>query len=343
MILTRTPLRLSFLGGGSDLPLFYTHEEGAAVSVTLNKFVYTSLQPLSEPGLRLAYSKVETVSELGQIEHPIIRAALQNFSVGLQPQGLAGRPGLSLISTADVGYGTGLGGSSSFTVGLVHALKARASRLFAEPMVADATELAMAASRIEIEQLGQPIGRQDHFAAAYGGLSLFRFMPSGEVVVERIKMEPARLQELECSCLLLDTGSSRSASAVLSSYRERLPELRSSIREMKTLALRLKTVLETSHGKNWIDEVGDLLHEGWLKKRDWSPEISSTAIDELYERGRQAGALGGKIVGAGGGGFLMLLVRPELQAQVRLSLSELKVFPIQFSSVGSELLQNSFS
>lgn len=325
MIIVRTPLRLSFLGGGSDLPAFYGEEEGATVATTIDKFINTGLKTTFEPGVKLQYSKIENCARVSDIEHPIIRTALQNYGLG--------DTGVTLFSTSDVSYGTGLGGSSSFTVGLVHAL-----RVLTGKDAVDRKDLALEASRIEIEQLREPIGRQDHFAAAFGGFTYVRYLPSGDVIAKPVELSRERRDRLQRSVLMFDTGASRSASAVLSSYGARISELRGSIRAMKDLAIDLKNVLETDTSSDWIRSVGRLLDDGWGLKRALSPEISSNSIDEMYAAARRAGALGGKIVGAGGGGFLMVVCEPERQESVRRELKELRVLPVQFTQAGSEII-----
>jgi D-glycero-alpha-D-manno-heptose-7-phosphate kinase len=322
MIISRTPFRISFLGGGTDLPSFYNNgEEGAVLSTTIDKYIHLTVNDRFDETYRLSYSKTEICKEIDEIEHPIFRAVLSAHAPD--------RHGLELISMADIPSGTGLGSSSSFTVGLLHALKAH----LGEAQKAD--DLAREACRIEIEELKEPIGKQDQYAAAFGGLQYIRFLPSGEVITQPLICPPKVASEFEQSMLLFFTGFVRDASNILSEQKKNSTAKIEVLREMRQGARRLKTLLESGEP---LKKAGELLHEGWQLKRTMASGISSGQIDQWYERGRKAGAWGGKILGAGGGGFLMFLCPPEKHAQVKAELKELRHFPVRFEKLGSRIL-----
>lgn len=327
MIISRTPFRISFLGGGTDLPSFYREEEGAVLSTTIDKYMYITVNDRFDTSYRLAYSKTEICKSVDDIEHKIFHCVLKKYAQLAEAKN--GGRGLELLSMADIPSGTGLGSSSSFTVGLLHAMKAHVGQF------QSAESLAAEASRIEIEELLEPIGKQDQYAAAYGGLQYIRFLPSGEVSCEPVICSNDTKTMLQKSMLLFYTGMTRSASGVLSEQKSNTDRKRETLREMKNLAYRLKRVLE-SNGS--IDDVGRLLHEGWMLKKTLATGISANQIDEWYERALKAGASGGKILGAGGGGFLMVLCEPEKQERVRRELGELRTIPVELESFGSRII-----
>lgn len=329
MIVTKTPFRISFLGGGTDLPDFFAEEEGAVLSSTIDKSVYVTVHDRFEPDYRLSYTQTEIRGSVDAIEHGIFKSVLRNHGAGVKPG-----QGLDLFSVSDVPYGTGLGSSSSFTVGLIHGLRAHLEGTGGEQGFS-AAELAEAACRVEIKDLREPIGKQDQYVAAFGGLLFIRFSPSGEVKVERLNVSAETKGKLESSILLFYTGISRSASRVLHEQRERIKTIRPELREMKKLAEKLKTELESGCSSS---KVGHLLHEGWKLKRGWASGISSSQLDQYYERALMAGASGGKIVGAGGGGFLMVIAEPDKHERIRQELKELKTMPVAFSNEGSRLV-----
>jgi D-glycero-alpha-D-manno-heptose-7-phosphate kinase len=327
VIISRTPFRISFLGGGTDLPSFYREEEGAVLSTTINKYMYLTVNDRFDPSYRLAYSKTEICKTVDEIEHKIFHCVLKKYAHLAEAK--SGGRGLELLSMADIPSGTGLGSSSSFTVGLLHAIKAHIGQF------QSAEELAAEASEIEIEDLKEPIGKQDQYAAAYGGLQYIRFLPSGEVSCEPVICSRDTKNALEKSMLIFYTGMTRSASGVLSEQKSNTDRKRETLREMKNLAYRLKQSLE-SNGS--MTQVGELLHEGWMLKKTLASGISASQIDSWYDRARAAGATGGKILGAGGGGFLMMLCEPEKQAAVKAELSELRTVPMELESFGSRII-----
>lgn len=321
MIISRTPFRISFMGGGTDLPSFFKEEEGAVVSTTINKYMHITVNHRFDKSYRLSYSKTEIVEKIAEVEHPILRAVLSRHAPA--------QTGLEIISMADLPAGTGLGSSSSFTVGLLHALKS----FLGEKQSAE--DLAREACRIEIEELKEPIGKQDQYSAAYGGLRHIRFLPDGSVHSEPVITTPATLEKLENHMMIFFTGFARSASEILKEQSANTGAKKSGLREMKMLAGEFKKILEANGS---VDALGRLLHQGWMIKKSLASKISSNQIDEWYQIGLKAGASGGKILGAGGGGFLLFLCSPENQPKVRDALRDLRLVPMKLERLGSRII-----
>jgi len=322
MIISRTPLRVSLVGGGTDLGDFCDEHGGAVVSSAIDKWINVVVAPRFEGDLRVSYSKTEIVSTASEIQHELVREALR----------LTGLPrGLDVLTLADVpSQGTGLGSSSAVTVGLLNALYAY------QGVFRSADELAEDASRIEIEILGKPIGRQDQYAAAHGGFNFIEFMPrGGGVRVEPIICPPQTLERLHRSLLLFYTGRQRAASDVLSGQRDAIVagSATEALIAMRDLAHELREVL----GRGDVEEVGPLLHRNWELKRSLVAGLSDTQVDTWYECARAAGADGGKLLGAGAGGFLLILSSPERQAQVRAALADLREVPFHFAARGTQI------
>ncbi|MCC6277351.1 MAG: GHMP kinase [Oligoflexia bacterium] len=320
MILSRTPFRLSFAGGGTDLPSFYNEEEGAVLSTALNKYMHIMVTKRFDQSIRLSYSKTEIKNHASEIEHPIFKSVVNRYA----PQG-----GIEIISMADVPSGTGLGSSSSFTVGLLNALKSYLGKL------STAESLASEACAIEIDELKEPIGKQDQYIAAYGGLQFIRFLPSGEVRVEPVVCSTQKRKALEAHTLLFFTGKTRDAKSVLKEQSENTSAKRQTLREMAAIAKKLRGSLENDQS---LENFGRLLHDAWLLKKSVASNVSTQEIDQWYGKAMDAGAWGGKILGAGSGGFLMVFCDPARQAQVREALSELRPFDVEFDTQGSRLL-----
>ncbi len=321
MIISRTPLRISFAGGGSDLPSFYRHEPGAVLSTSIDKYVYLAIHPYFYSGKTLLkYSKTELVEQVADIKHPIFRECLSMLNLS----------GLDISSMADVPAGTGLGSSSSFTVSLLNVL-----HTFQHQYVSP-EYLAATACDVEINRLGDPIGKQDQYAAAYGGLNFIRFMPDESVEVEKIIMHPQAKKQLERNLIMLYTGQTRSASAILHDQNQAMDSAkkRQTVHQMVELAYELKRTLEANN----IDDFGRILHEGWLLKQGLTSDISNSGIAVLYERGLQAGALGGKLLGAGGSGFLLFYCPEEKQAQFREAMADVRELPFRFDNSGSKII-----
>ncbi len=323
MIISRTPLRISFAGGGSDLPAFYEHETGTVVSTAINKYIYITVNRKFDSKIRASYSVTEIVDGVDDLQHELIREALKLLKLD---------GGIEITSISDIpSQGTGLGSSSTYTVGLLNALHAFSGRS------AGAERLAQEACHIEIERCGRPIGKQDQYIAAYGGLQHIRFNPSGDVFVDPIicaRETPRRLQE---RLLLLYTGLTRSSEGVLREQKANIEQdarTRQTLRSMTRLAEDLRKALVC----NDLDSFGEVLHQGWLEKRRLASGVTNGQIDQWYERARQNGAQGGKLLGAGGGGFLLVYALPEHHAHIIRALPELRPVSFRFEPQGSKII-----
>ncbi len=323
MIISRTPLRMSFTGGGSDLPGFYRNGGGAVISTTIDKYVYVNVNKKFDNGIRVAYSKNEEVSNVQEIEHRLVRASME--FVGLQG-------GIEITTIADIpSKGTGLGSSSSFTVGLLHALNAFKGRYVSSE------QLGADSCYIEIDRCGEPIGKQDQYAAAFGGFNLIRFNPDDTVVVSPIICRRETLQCIERNILVLYTGITRSASALMGQQSR---EVDGNGRKQEILKRMVKLTYDLADElqKNNTDIFGEILHENWMLKKSISDGVSTSEIDNWYEIARRAGAAGGKILGAGAGGFLMIYARAELHEAIKNALHMLRPVPIRFEPLGSRII-----
>lgn len=321
MIISRTPLRISFAGGGSDLPSFYKYNQGAVLSTSIDKYVYLAVHEyFYKEQTLLKYSKTELVKTFEEIQHPIFRECLSMMNMS----------GLDISSMADVPAGTGLGSSSSFTVCLLNALHAY-NRRYVSPEY-----LASTACDIEINRLGDPIGKQDQYAAAYGGLNFITFNKDESVSVEKIIMDPTAKQQLDDNLIMIYTGETRSASQILKNQSQEMSkeDKRLVVKKMVDMAYELKSVLQN----NQIDDFGRILHEGWLLKQSISAGISNENISNLYNKGLEAGALGGKLLGAGGSGFILFYCPKEKQADFRSSMAQYKELPFKFDNTGSKII-----
>ena len=321
MIISRTPLRISFAGGGSDLPSYYLKHGGAVLSTTIDKYIYISVHRyFSSNQSLLKYSKTELVNSNDEIQHPLFRECMKLVNVS----------GLDISSMADVPAGTGLGSSSAFAVSLLNVLHAYKHE------AVSAEYLASTACDIEINRLGDPIGKQDQYAAAYGGLNFIRFNYDGSVNVEKVVMDPAVKAQLERNLILLYTGTKHSASAILQEQGKEMQRLdkQQVMRKMVDMAYELKEVLE----HNQIDDFGRILNEGWLLKRSLANSISNPLVDTLYNSGIEAGALGGKLLGAGGAGFVLFYCPEEKQNAFREKMSAYTEMPFKFENYGSKII-----
>ena len=315
MIVSRAPVRFSLGGGGSDLPSYSREHGGFVVSAAVDKFVFVCVARRFYDTIRLAYSETETVNSVDEIRHRIFRAALQGM-------GFTG--GLELHSLADVPANTGLGSSSSFTVALLNGLHAfRRESIPAE-------QLAREACRLEIDVLGEPIGKQDQYIDAYGGISAMTFHPDGRVEVERLDLRDEVIDELERRLLIFYSGVERAASPVLAQQAGAIVENRGAAVErmhrIKALGHETRAILLRGE----LDSYGEMLHEHWAEKRRITAAMSDGVIDEHYEAARRAGAVGGKLMGAGGGGFFMFYVRPAERRRVHEALIARGLRPMRF-------------
>jgi len=320
MILSRTPFRISFAGGGSDFSACYERQGGAVLATAIDKYMYIAVKKHFGPDFRISYSRTEFAESVDAVEHPIVRECLQEVG--------APEP-LEIVSMGDLPAQAGMGSSSSFTVGLLHALHVHRGA----PVVVE--RLAEQACRIEIERLGEPIGKQDQYIAAYGGLCLLRFERDGSVRVEPVCCPRETVRKLDRRLLIFFSGMTRNARDILADQQRSAGDNLDVLAEMSDIARRMRDIL-TSGGD--IDDIGVLLHEAWEAKKTLEPSITSHELDEMYDRGCKAGAVGGKVLGAGGGGFLMFYCRPELQDALRTELADLTETPFSMVSDGTRIV-----
>ncbi len=321
MIITRTPFRISFAGGGSDLPSYYRQEEGAVLSTTIDKYMYIVIHPhFNREKIQLKYSRTELVDNISQITHPIFREALNMYQLH----------GVDINSIADIPAGTGMGSSSSFTVGLLNALRAYIGKY------SSAEKLASLACHVEIDLVGSPIGKQDQYAAAYGGLNFITFRQDDSVKVEKVIMRPETKRTLEENLLLVFIGGKHNANDILRNQSSAI----SNTEKLKTQQrmVQLAYELRDSLQDNQLDDFGRILHEGWLLKRSLVRGISNNDIDDYYQRGINAGAIGGKLLGAGGAGFLLFYCPKDRQADFRRAMSHFPETAFSFDNQGSQVI-----
>jgi len=323
MIITRTPLRISFAGGGTDLSAFYSRERGAVLSTAIDKYIYITVNRKFDNKVRASYSVTEMVDHASEVKHELIRESLK--LVGIEG-------GVEITSISDVpSQGTGLGSSSSYTVGLLNALYAFTGRLV------KAERLAAEASSIEIEICGKPIGKQDQYIAAYGGMEFIEFNPDESVFTEPLTCTREFKLQLQNSLLMLYTGITRSADEVLGTQQNSTTNNRETFTVLKKMRDQADELRDQLCSGN-LDGFGELLHEGWMLKRTVAPGITNPAIDDWYNRARANGAIGGKLLGAGGGGFLLLYAHPDRHAHIRKALPELRPMEFQFEPQGSKII-----
>lgn len=324
IVVTRTPLRVSFAGGGTDLPEFYRTDEGAVLSAAVDKYVYVTVKRHSElfnEPIRLNYSRTEQVNSIDEIENNIARECLRLLDI---------RPPIFISTVADMPASTGMGGSSAFAVGLLNALHAfRGERV-------TAGQLAEEACHIEMEVLGEPIGKQDQYAAAFGGFNLLRFGRDGRVTVEPQPVVNGCLTDLFSNMMMFWTGHQRPAASVLGEQRSKTARNLDVLRQMRDDACGLRSICSGPHID--LGEMGRALHRGWELKRTLASRISNQEIDRCYARAMDAGAEGGRLCGAGGGGFLMFIVKPGNREAVRQALADLPLVPIGYEVHGSRVL-----
>jgi len=323
MIITKTPFRVSFVGGGTDLAAFSTREYGAVVSTAIDKYVYIALHKNFSNEIQLKYSKTENVDSVDKIQHPLIREGMKITKCDEK---------IELTSFADIpSKGSGLGSSSSFCVGLVKALHALKGRQLSSEEAADL------ACQIEIDRLREPIGKQDQYAAAYGGFNYIRFNKDGTVLVEPILLSGEQRAIIEDHLIMFHTGITRKASDVLTEQQKNTStdvDKFKALVKMRDLADEMRDRLN----KGDIKCIGELLHKNWELKRDLASNLTNPQIDEWYERGLQAGAIGGKLLGAGGGGFILFWCPKQKQESLKAALQELKPVTIKTEPHGSRVI-----
>ena len=322
MIVSCAPFRLSFAGGGSDIPQFYQRQAGAVLSCAIAKYAFVVAHPFFNANkYHLKYTRTELADCIDDITHPILREGLRMREI---------KPGIEVASVADIPAGTGLGSSSAFSVALLNALYAHHGAF------ASKEKLASEACTLEIEKLGEPIGKQDQYAAAYGGINLIEFESNGSVIVQPLPLPPATVAKLEENLMLFFTGTQRDARDLLSKQKTALETQATTferIGQMAKLAYSMRDLLLAGD----LDGFGEALHEGWLLKRGVSEMISNSDIDDLYEKARAAGAVGGKLAGAGGGGFLALYCPKAAQDKVRKALNGLQSLDFRIDWGGARI------
>ena len=324
MIITRSPLRISLGGGGTDLPSYYREHGGFLIAAAIDKYVYVTVMRPFVPGIFLKYSNLEHVAETDQVQHPIIREAIRLLDFKT--------PQLEITTLADIPAGTGLGSSGSFTTALLKALYAHRRRLL------HPDELAKLACEIEIDRLGEPVGKQDQYIAAYGGITCFRFLPNDEVEAWPLEISMDTLFDLEDNLLLFFTGFSRSAGSILRDQKDRSLKhdqaMLDNLNYVKDLGLRSQQALESGD----LVQFGELMHEHWEHKRQRSAGMSNSQIDAWYELGRANGAVGGKLVGAGGGGFLLFYAEDRKRLRQTMAKAGLEEVRFRFDFEGAKVL-----
>ncbi len=327
MIITRSPMRISLGGGGTDLPSYYTEHSGFLIAAAIDKYVYITLHQTFVPELIIKYSKMERVNSADQVQHPLIRETLRL-------RGIDGRS-LEIVSMSDIPAGTGLGSSGSFTTALLKALHAHQKNLVTPK------QLAEEACRVEIDILQEPIGKQDQYIAAYGGLTCFRFLPNGEVEAWPLKLDAETLYNLEDNTLLFYTGQGRSASQILEDQDRKSKqfdrEMIANLHFIKELGRESKQALEAGD----LTHFAELMNVHWKHKKERSKIMSNDKIDEWYQLAMENGALGGKLIGAGGGGFLMFYAEDRVRLRKAMRLAGLKEVRFRFDFEGTKLVSQS--
>lgn len=321
MIITRAPFRVSFCGGGSDLPSFYEQHGGCVLSTTIRKYMYLTIHNyFYKDQIVLKYSKTETVDDFNKVDHRIFKQCLMDFDI----------KGVEISSMADIPAGTGLGSSSTFTVALLHLLYTYKGEYVSK------YKLAKDACDIEINKLGEPIGKQDQFAAAFGGLKFYEFLPSGFVNVEPIIMNPESYLKLQKNLLMFYLGGTHDASVILKEQSKNVTQKDKAVvqKQMCEITRFLKEELQ----KNNVDVMGEVLHDNWMLKKSLASGISNSLIDEVYSKAMNAGATGGKLLGAGGAGFMLFYVPEKKQMSVRTALADLREMDFEMDNSGASIV-----
>lgn len=322
MIITRTPFRISFAGGGSDLPSFYEKHEGCVISTTINKYMYVSVHPtFNREDTIVKYSKTEIVKDVNDIQHPIAKQLLLDHDI----------KGIEIVSTADIPSGTGLSTSSAYTVSLIHALYAYKGKYCSQERIASE------ACELEIEKLGEPIGKQDQYGTAIGGLKFIRFLRDGTVDVEPLIISSKMKKELSNNLLLFYTGLTHSASTILKEQNKNIisaEDKYNNLLKMTELTYDMKEALITGD----LHKFGEILNENWLLKQQLASSISNETINKYYNLAINNGALGGKLLGAGGGGFLLFYCEKDKQEQLRKAMADLVELPFEFDNSGTKVI-----
>lgn len=321
MIIVQTPLRVSLFGGGTDFPAFFQEEDGCVLTTAIDKYVFVIIKKRFDDKLRVAYTKTEIVDSIEDIQHELIRESFRKTGIS---------KGVEIATMGDIPAGSGLGSSGAVTVGALHAMY-----LFHGEIV-PADWLAKEACEIEIDILQKPVGVQDQYIAAYGGLRFIHFSPRGTITCEKLALDPALYRRLDDNLLLFFTGVTRHSEEILTEQKEKINQKRSELRQLREMAILAKNELQAGN----LDQLGLLLHESWLLKKQLASQVSNGKIEEIYEKARRAGALGGKITGAGGGGFLLLYCPLERREAVRKALAPLRELPFSMEAEGTKVIFN---
>lgn len=321
MIITRAPFRVSFCGGGSDIPSFYERYGGCVLSTTIRKYMYLTIHNyFYKDRIRLKYSQTETISDYDSIKHKYFKQCLKDFGI----------MGVEITSMADIPSGTGLGSSSAFTVALLHLLYTYKGEYVSK------YKLAKDACEVEINKLGEPIGKQDQFAAAFGGLKFYEFQTNGFVDVQPVIMKPESYKKLEDNILMFYLGGIHSASIILKEQSQNMKTANKAKGQQQMC--ELTRILKEELQKNNVDAMGELLHENWMLKKSLASGISNPLINETYKKAMNAGALGGKLLGAGGAGFMIFYVKPENHEAVRIALNDLREMDFEMDNSGASII-----
>jgi D-glycero-alpha-D-manno-heptose-7-phosphate kinase len=322
MIIVQTPLRVSFFGGGTDFPSFYRLEGGCVLSSAINKYIFVTIKERFDRYIRIGYTQTEMVDDVKDVQHELIREALVKTDI---------RQGVEITTMGDIpSAGSGLGSSSTVTVGSLHAMYSYLGE------IVPVERLAREACEIEIDKLGKPIGIQDQYIAALGGLRLLEFCPNGEVLSQRVELDSCLKRQLNESLLLFYTGTTRRSESILDEQKKNINGRLGILKEMKHMTFIARDELLAGH----MDAFGQLLNESWQLKKQLASQISNGNLDEIYQAARRAGAIGGKIAGAGGGGFLLLYCPFDRREAVRDALGSLQEVPIQLESDGTKVIFN---
>jgi D-glycero-alpha-D-manno-heptose-7-phosphate kinase len=321
LIIVQTPLRVSFFGGGTDFPSFYLREGGCVLSTAIDKYIFVTIKKRFDDKIRIGYTRTEIVDTVDEINHELIREAFRFSGINR---------GIEITTMGDIPAGSGLGSSSTVTIGALHSMNIYKNH------IVTAEDLAQQACIIEREILGKPIGVQDQYIAAYGGLRFIEFKTDGRIICNEVDISPDLKRQLNQNLMIFFTGKTRTSESILT-------EQQNNIDDRMVILKKMKDIVTSAHQElcdGNIDSLGHLLHESWILKKQLASQISNGTIDDLYESALNAGAIGGKIAGAGGGGFLLLYCPYEKQKAVRSALSHLQEMPFRFEPDGTKVILN---
>jgi D-glycero-alpha-D-manno-heptose-7-phosphate kinase len=321
MIIVQTPLRVSFFGGGTDFPSYFRTEGGCVLTSAIDKYIFVTIKRRYDPKLRIGYTQTEMIDSVAEIKHELVREALRQTGIC---------HGVEISTMGDIPSASGLGSSSTVTVGALHAMYTYLGEMVS------AERLAREACEIEIERLNKPIGIQDQYIAAYGGLRFLEFTPDGQVRNRKIQLDATLTRRLNERLLLFFTGVTRQSQTILSEQQANIRERMLVLRQMKEMAYTALAEMQSGN----LDAIGYLLHESWQLKKQLASKISNGSLDDMYTAARRAGAIGGKITGAGGGGFLLLYCPFDKQDAVRGALEHFQEFPFQLAQDGTKVILN---